>query len=586
MDDPDDTLDLGLHLVHQLHRLQDAERLAGSHCVAFLDERRRTRLRRPVEGADHRRLDANPAVGRGLRRSRGLRLGSRFRRGAGGLGRRHGLFGAPHGDTRPLLLDGDLGDAGLLDDAHDLTDAFGPGLVDAACRERVVAAGTVADRAQERLGLLSKEREQQELLLTRGETFRLLPNRVQVDDGVAGRMTFRKQGDSPLHGRVDLPGRRAKSAVEKRAQLVDHGLVARRREHVDESLGSEDLADRSGDRRRAGFAANHGQLVEDVVEPVTRFVCAQTRIDRGHEPGGELVLGGAHGDVRGQGGHRRIPDELVDDLRRLPESRDVEAAVEIEPCERAGQTLARDSMEGERDRVDRAGDAVRAGAGGFQRGREPAACGTLAVEADREAARLGQGSDELVSTMRLEGTRRIVQQHPSGAELGQLARLLDELVGLAAPTRAVEQSGIELPVGRGDRLARLAEIRDVIQRVVQTEDVDPVLGRAGDETAGEVPADGAGADEEAPAKRHPERSLRARLERADPLPGALDPAPDGCVEHASSGDLERGEPSAVEQLREPQEIGVRHPPGERLLTEQPDGRVDQRRHGREGNSPY
>src|SRR4051794_2010644 len=54
VDAPHDRLDLRLHLVHQLHRLEDAERLTRRDGVTFLDERRRARLRRAVEGADHR----------------------------------------------------------------------------------------------------------------------------------------------------------------------------------------------------------------------------------------------------------------------------------------------------------------------------------------------------------------------------------------------------------------------------------------------------------------------------------------------------------------------------------------------------
>src|SRR5580765_8946128 len=49
-DDPaDDPLLLGLDLVHQLHRLQNAERLADRNGVTLLDERRRAGRRGPVE---------------------------------------------------------------------------------------------------------------------------------------------------------------------------------------------------------------------------------------------------------------------------------------------------------------------------------------------------------------------------------------------------------------------------------------------------------------------------------------------------------------------------------------------------------
>src|SRR2546423_545895 len=62
MDRADDRLGVGLDLVHQLHRLEDAERLPRADRVALLDERRRAGLRRAVEGADPRPLDPDEAV--------------------------------------------------------------------------------------------------------------------------------------------------------------------------------------------------------------------------------------------------------------------------------------------------------------------------------------------------------------------------------------------------------------------------------------------------------------------------------------------------------------------------------------------
>src|SRR5438874_8919130 len=73
VDRPDDPVDVRLHLVHQLHRFQDAQRLPGADGLPLLDERRRARLRRAIKGADHRRLDADQPVRRD-RRSRKLRL--------------------------------------------------------------------------------------------------------------------------------------------------------------------------------------------------------------------------------------------------------------------------------------------------------------------------------------------------------------------------------------------------------------------------------------------------------------------------------------------------------------------------------
>ena len=47
--------------------------------------------------------------------------------------------------------------------------------------ERLVAAGALADRAQQRLGLFAEEREQEQLLLARGEPVRLRAQLVEVD---------------------------------------------------------------------------------------------------------------------------------------------------------------------------------------------------------------------------------------------------------------------------------------------------------------------------------------------------------------------------------------------------------------------
>ncbi len=164
------------------------------------------------------------------------------------------------------------------------------------------------------------------------------------------------------------------------------------------------------------------------------------------------------------------------------------------------------------------------------------------------------------------------------AELRQLSRLLDERVDLAGGAGAVDEARLELALCLGDRLGRLAQVRDVVQRIVQPEDVDPVLRRGCDEAPRELAADGTRADEEPSAQRETERRLDARVDRADALPRALD-APAHCaVEDPSAGDLEVGEAGAIEDLGEPQHLRVRNPPRERLLPEQPDRGVDELRH--------
>src|SRR6478672_10146826 len=122
VDLPNNGLELGLHLVHELHRFEDAERLPRPDDVAFLDERGRSWLGRTVERPDHRRLDADDAVRR-LRERRGPGLGQRERRPGDGRGRERVGRGAD-GDAHAVLLDRELADAGLLHDAHHLANAL------------------------------------------------------------------------------------------------------------------------------------------------------------------------------------------------------------------------------------------------------------------------------------------------------------------------------------------------------------------------------------------------------------------------------------------------------------------------------
>src|SRR3954453_20733341 len=126
-----DPVDVRLHLVHELHRLEDAECLARADRLTFLHERWCSRLRCAVERADHRGLDANQAVRR-RRRERGLGLLDDAERGVVGDRQRSPVLRAPARHAHARFLDRPPADAGLLDDADELANAFCAGLVDAA----------------------------------------------------------------------------------------------------------------------------------------------------------------------------------------------------------------------------------------------------------------------------------------------------------------------------------------------------------------------------------------------------------------------------------------------------------------------
>ena len=165
-------------------------------------------------------------------------------------------------------------------------------------------------------------------------------------------------------------------------------------------------------------------------------------------------------------------------------------------------------MERQRERVDRRRDQVRTRVDRGQCGCETDTRRALDVEPDGQPARLPDACDELLRAMRDECAGRVVDEDPGRAEVGKLPRLLDEHVGLARAPRAVHEPRVERAARARDRRARLAEVRDVVERIVEAEDVDAVLGRARDEAADDVAADGPRADEEAAAERDAERRRR------------------------------------------------------------------------------
>src|SRR5262249_42374135 len=153
---------------------------------------------------------------------------------------------------------------------------------------------------------------------------------------------------------------------------------------------------------------------------------------------------------------------------------DVDVALEAEAFERLCKRLARDAVERQRDRIDGAGDQVGAGARRFERGRERVSGSALAVDAGLQSGRLAQSRHELARAMRLKRAGWIVQQHARRAERRQLARLLDQRGRLTGTAGAVDETGLELRSRVRNRGGRLAQVRDVVQRVVETEDVDAV----------------------------------------------------------------------------------------------------------------
>ena len=494
--------------------------------------------------------------------------------GSGSLARSdHRVDGSPHADAHAVLLDRDLAHSGLLDDADDLADALGTCAIDASRRQRLVAARALANRVQERLCLLAEQRQQQQLLLARRDTVHLLAQRVEVDRLGLDRLVVQLRRTDER--RIDRAWRAPEPAEHEVAKLVDRGRVAVGAEHVEQGLRRDDLADRRRERRRTDLATNAIDFDEHLVQPIAGGLAAQLHLEGSDEADRQLVLRRAHRDARSERRNRLVPDVLVDEIGGLPQPCKIDAGVEPEARERLRRRLGGHAVQRQRHGVDRGPDQVGAGTGRLERRRQRVAARALRVEAHRQARDGAKLGGQLARPMRLQQRRGIVQENPGGAELRQALRRRDECF---VPAASVQQSRVELAPRVDDRLGGLAEVVDVVQRIVEPEDVDAALGRTGDEAPCEVAPDRARADEEAAAQRQRERRLDPCLERPDPRPRALDPAVDGAVEDAAAGNLEVGEPGGVEHLGEAQDVGGRDQARQRLLAQDADRRVDQTRH--------
>ena len=122
-----------------------------------------------------------------------------------------------------------------------------------------------ADGLQERLGLLAEHREQHELLLASRRAPRPPRGRPRRSAGRPRAPAPRRRAARPPARTVGVDRARAASPyppVTSCAELVEDRAVAARREHVEQRLRAEDLADRRRERRPAGLLADAHDLVE------------------------------------------------------------------------------------------------------------------------------------------------------------------------------------------------------------------------------------------------------------------------------------------------------------------------------------
>ena len=196
------------------------------------------------------------------------------------------------------------------------------------------------DRLQQGLGFAAEHGEQDEVLFARSKALGSLAHvlcarRVVVESAATAGHERNGARDRPLDRRRG----RAVPTFHQQAELVQHRAVAAGRENVEQRLRREDLSDRSGEWRPPRFGSDATDLGQRVEEAIAGSVRAEVNVERGDEPGRQVVLGGPNGDPRCDGSDGLVPDVLVDQVSRLPQGRRVDTGVAAESMERIDKRL-------------------------------------------------------------------------------------------------------------------------------------------------------------------------------------------------------------------------------------------------------
>ena len=406
-DPADDRRDLGLDLVHQLHRLEDAEHLPDA-------------TRSPSSTKAGARVEATGRTCRpsGSRPDRRGHLGS-----AGGAGAPTSIptTGATcNGRSsclRTVIRSGPS--STVISPTPELLHHPDRSRSGSARRARPPPPASPSPRraqpgsTQERLGLLAEEREEQQSSSLAASS----PGRERRSSMSTGSGSV-----AAARPRAPAPGRSGpacgRSARERAPQLVDDRRVAARGEHVDERLRARSR--RSGRRAAASRARRGPARPRRAPRRAGRRVPARRLgVDHRDEPTGGACA--VRTETRGSSGLIGMsPTCSSTSRRRLPDRSTSTPGSWPSPGERLRERLGRDPVGRERDRVDRSRDQVDARAGGLEREREPVAAGALGVEPDRQPRELARAR-RVAGAVRARAARPGRRARSGGADLGQPA---------------------------------------------------------------------------------------------------------------------------------------------------------------------
>jgi hypothetical protein len=178
---------------------------------------------------------------------------------------------------------------------------------------------------------------------------------------------------------------------------------------------------------------------------------------------------------------------------------------------------------------------------------------------DRKTDLVNERLDHLLRAIGRQHARHVLDADRVRAELLELLRVLDEAVERVHRTDRVGDGALEVAPALLDGVRGGLDVADVVERIEDTEDVDPVALRGMHEARDDLIAVVAVADQVLSAQQHLQRRLRAvALDGAEPLPRVLVEEAQRGIERGTAPDLERPVAHAVHGGKDRQHVADRH----------------------------
>ena len=582
----------GGDLVHELHRLDDAQRLIGGNLIAHLDERRLIGSRGRIEGADHRRLYGIPVggvvvgrLGRGGCRGRSHSSGGR---GGGDGGRRrggHGLTGHAHRDAGAFLFDYDFADAAFLGNANqfaNLIDIHVIFLLGAArfLLEQEVDLLGCAVLAQVRARLVGEQRVHKDIFLALREIADFFCHLVKRrGDERAGRDVGIEDvgvAHDLFHDfLVHAAGRLAVVAADVVLHLLGHDAPALARDHVEHGLRAHNLGHRRDERRIADLGANLWDFRHNLAQTIRGILNFQLAHEVRHHAARNLV--GIHLHVRERGDAALVVAALAHAFpvfRDLEEQAQVKAGVVAAFLERCGEHL--DSRLGVAE-GKRRGCGVNDGSAGFSgldvvcRGH---AADVMAVQVQRQADFRVERLHDALGAIRREHARHILDADGVRAQILELLAVFKEAIERVNRAYGVGNRTFEMRPALLDCVGVVHHVADVVQRVEHAEHMDAVTVCRLDEAVADFARVMLVANQILPARKHRKRGVRGIcLDGTQALPRVLVEKAEARVERCAAPSLDSPIPHAVHLRQDRQHVADLHTRGPQALLAVADGGI-------------